>query len=244
MLLKPKAPAIIPATAWDFYGNYRIGGGLPSRRRMLMMAGAGVGATVTLVDSDEDPANLTTYTFSGKTLGTGKIVVGIWQSGGNRTISSITVDGNAASLIVAEESASDGIHIYQYNGNASATGDIVVTLSGANSRCAIAVWLVTGAADAVNDTGFDNDTDTPETTVDVNAGGVVVGYVAGGDIGLRTWTWSNLNEDVDAQVEGNFSHSGASLESASSQTVTVTPDASGSISATRGILVTASWDAA
>jgi len=45
MLWKPKSPAIIhaPAEALDEYGNLRIGGGLPSSRRM-MMAAAGSGA--------------------------------------------------------------------------------------------------------------------------------------------------------------------------------------------------------
>ena len=168
-------------------------------------------ATVTQVDAAVDGTNLTTYTFSSLTLGTGKIVV-CTITADNDTVNTVTVDGNSATAVASLDGSGAPpmrARIWQYNGNTSATGDIVVTHAGSVARCGIVVYLVTGAADAIHDSATQDLTASAlALTMTIPANGVGIGYVYNDN--SQTTTWANLTEDVDGAVEGGSIHSAAS----------------------------------
>lgn len=213
--------------------------------------GFGVGATssnvtISFTDSALDADDLTTYTFSGRALGTAaanrKIIVGILNEDQNNlstTPTSVTVAGVAASLVVFTTQSGavpSGAHIYQADVPAGTTGDIEIVWSDSRLGNTIGLWAVYGASASAHDT----DTSTaspPSVTLTIPAGGVAVGvvYTAGG---TATYTWTNLTENFDATHEGTGTASGASAAFASGQnaTITVTPS-----SATTFAAAFASW---
>jgi hypothetical protein len=204
-------------------------------------------ASVTFTDSDSTGSNLTVYTFSGLSLGTAqtgrKIVVGACGAGGGsaRTITGITVAGSDCTLVkqgtADGESAAD---LYQVELASGTTGDVVVTFSGAPSRAAVGVFAVYDAATAVHDTGGSNANPATDT-LNIPAGGVAIGYQYTGHGSTRTFTWTNLTEDLDQTFDGVYdSQTGASAAFATVQTglaITCTP--SGSTG--RQVMVIASW---
>lgn len=184
-------------------------------------------------------STLTTYSFMACDLGTAaanrKIVVGIKDGIGNAvTISSVTIGGISASQVAVVTSSGDTTAIWQADVPTGTTGDIVVTFSGANSRCGIAVYAVYGAAAAAHATATSIATPL-STSIDVPAGGILIG-VAGSRNAGSTWIWTNLIEDYDQSLSTS-SFTGASDAFASLQTaLTVTCANSGSTTVPQMVL--------
>jgi hypothetical protein len=211
-------------------------------------AAGGSAATISLVDSGSSGTNATSYTFPSKTLGVGRIVVGVFVRGGNAAlpITSLTVGGNAATSRISKITTAGGgdrlCAIFEYDGNTAATGDVVVNLTGTVDNCAVGIWLVTGGG-ALYDTGFALDADPLSTTsCAYPAGGVMVGVAAMNLTGV-TYTWSGLTENIDTTIE-TYAYTMASAAfaaAAASPTISVDNDSGGPASA--GALVLASWEA-
>jgi hypothetical protein len=187
--------------------------------------GAPPATVATFVDNAESDGDLTTYTFAGHAIGdaaTGRhVLVGIGASGGSgqsdRTISSVTVGGNAATavgtLVTSTSTTTTYAVLYIIQVDSGTTADIVVTWSDALVSTGIAVWALYNLLSATP-----TDTATSVTGsnigIDVEARGVIVGYnhtqrnAAGGSV----HTWTNLTERFDEQIDaGNSdSHTGAS----------------------------------
>jgi hypothetical protein len=88
--------------------------------------------------------NLTTYTFTAASLGTAHadryVIVGVASVAGfARTISSATIGGVAATLNHNQNLGFTG-RIISAAVPTGATGDVVLTFSGAMTSCAIGVW--------------------------------------------------------------------------------------------------------
>jgi hypothetical protein len=142
-------------------------------------------------------------------------------------------------VVVNQAAGTDGrTALYQIDFPAQTTADIVVTFSGATTRCAIATWAVYGAKSAAHDTAVST-ADPLTDTINVPAGGVAIGIMRA-DAGVSL-TWSGLTEKFDALTgEGGSLYSGASDAFATLQTgLTVTAD--GSTATTQGSLAAASW---
>lgn len=100
---------------------------------------------VTQVDSGVSSADLSTYTFAGKTLGKGLIVIaGVIRAGTAVTISSITIAGQAAAVQVSSVNGSTSAAFIACVENTAASGDIVINLSAAAARCGVDVFKITG----------------------------------------------------------------------------------------------------
>ena len=111
-------------------------------------------------------ANSTAYTFSSCDLGTAasnrSIVVGVGggqSSSGNRTVSSVTINGVTATKATEQLSFSgDNTSIFFAAVPSGSTGDIVVTFSSSMVRAGIGVWSVTDLGNLL-DTGGSKDVD-------------------------------------------------------------------------------------
>ena len=125
-----------------------------------------------LTDRKFDGDDTTSYTFSDCMLGTGKIIVAALTGNNTVDINGITVDGNTATALTTNEQGGTYMAMFQHNGNTSATGDIVVAMSGTAGRCGILVYLVNNAADSATATA--NSTSNAQTTIDVPEGGLLI----------------------------------------------------------------------
>ena len=177
----------------------------------------------------------TPFTFSDVDLGNTtahKVVVGITHSA-TAAATGITVDGNACALVKNQAASGIFCELWEVNGITSATGNIVVTLGAASSRCSCGGWQVDGAADEYAEA---DSASTPAaiTGLTLPTGGVQIG-IARSNLNV-SWTWSGLGtEDFDAQVDDAFT--GASSLSANSLTdISATPSSSN-----LEVMAVASW---
>lgn len=127
----------------DFYNR--------RRRGLRGLGGLAVGGfSVQKVDAAVDASDLTTYTFAGRQLGAGMIVIaGTIRSGVALTLSSITIASNAASVDVTSVNGNTSMaFIAHLDNNVAATGDVVLNLSAAGARAGITVYRIRGHTQA------------------------------------------------------------------------------------------------
>lgn len=194
---------------------------------------ADVTATFAYAQSASSTSDLTTYTFSSQNLGAAAsdryVIVGIHsRDSGAHAFTGVTVQGITATYVVqASNNASGGslTGLYIVAVPTGTTGDVVVTLDNAAVGCGISLWRATGLASA---TPVDSDSSTasnPTATINTEDG-FAIGVA--NDVGLDTFSWTNLTEDYDAQIEGNSTFSSASATTtAGSLAITATPSSSG-----------------
>lgn len=199
--------------------------------REQVSAGAAA-VNITLTDSSVDATDQTTYTFASQSFGATaadrKIVVGVGARGsGNFTISSVTIGGVTATLVVNSSSGlQDQAALYIADVPTGTTGSVVIVLSTGILRCGIGVWRMIGAASSTpTDTGI-SAADPATTTLTISANGSGVGYGIQIDA-TSTATWTGLNEDFDEVIEATITQSGASLNSGAGGDISVSLDWSG-----------------
>jgi len=190
------------------------------------------GATVDYVTSTNSTSDLSTYTFSGVSLGsTGsnrQIIVGISASVGTagRTISSVTVAGvSATSLVFLNSGFGDSriSSIWIANVPTGTSGDIVVTFSASMGRCGITVYagrnLTSNTPQATNTSG----TSSPLT---LSLTGTTAGFIVAQAMtqnASETFTWTGLTRNINVTVELlTMSSASTNRASGGSATVTVT----------------------
>lgn len=175
-------------------------------------------ATITFVSNPAaQSADQTTYTFSSAALGSAvdrRVIVTIhWGSVAGVTISTVTIAGVSASVVVQEARASAsaaGIVIASIPA-ATTTGNIVVTFSGGAARCVIGISEMIGASSA---TAFNTNTgssDDPTTsTINIPSNGAAIACASAGSTGgANTAAWTGLTEDYDVVGESNRIQTGA-----------------------------------
>ena len=181
--------------------------------------------TLEYVGNAVSGANATAYTFSSHALGTAgatrQVVVG--ASGTTSSViavSTLTVAGVSAALVVASPAAGEGsTELWVAAVPTGTTGDIVVTWASAQARCGIGVWAIFDAATGASATAVSVAAPL-SASLTIPPGGVGIGqaHVATG----ATATWANLTEDFDADTEASRDYSGASSDTAGSPTITCT----------------------
>ena len=203
-------------------------------------ASSGGPATISSVDDSVDATGQTIYTFSSQALGSAggrKIIVLVCGGNGARTVSTLTVAGESASLVKRQQAGVEAtVEIWSVEFSGATTGDVVVTWSGAQNRCFIGVLAAYGAAAAANDTGG-SVADPLSDTLDIPAGGVAVG-IAHND-NTNSFTWTNLTEDWDTKENPQVA-TGASDAFATEQSalaITATDDGA----ASHHCMALASW---
>jgi hypothetical protein len=177
---------------------------------VLLSYGGAAPAAVSFIALTHDTGNVTTYTFSGASLGAEAAdryifvtITAASSTGTARTISSGSIGGVAASIAVQQGAASSSgmtAAIMLAAVPTGTTGDVVVTLSGAGGSCDIGVYRVTGLGSA---TAFDTAVNSDEagggvvsTTIDVPGNGFVIG-VAMFEADVATTTWVGASENYD-----------------------------------------------
>ena len=174
-------------------------------------------------------SDLTTYTFSGESLGVADsdrvIAVGIHgRSGGaGGSISSVTIGGVSATIIQATESATKCGLAYA-SVPSGATGAIVVTFNTGQLGCTIGKWrVVTGTPGPVSSntaTGVGAAPISFATTVPAGGFGIAV---ASAQAGTRAFSWTNATERYDTDQSLDFvDPTGADFESSATVTATCT----------------------
>lgn len=213
------------------------------------VGGSDPSVTVSFQASYTDSSSATTYTFSGASIGTAaadrKVVVGVVgtrAAAGTHTVATMTIGGIAATLVKQQNvSHSDRqtAEIWQAAVPTGTTANIVVTFDAGMRGAGIGVYAVYGAASAAYDTDGSN-ADPMSASIDVPAGGILIGVGVNANGG--TFAWTNLTEKYDELYEalapGN--HTGASDAFAYAQTgltITCDPSAVGSDNA----MALASW---
>ena len=211
-------------------------------RNFFGLGGDGRGkASVTFTDNTVDGTNLTTYTFSSQSLGadapTRKIIVGVVGveslTGG---VSSLTVAGVSASVVIAGANSDVHAEIWIADVPTGTTGDIVVTFSTAKDRAGIGVFRAVGLRSPASATAS-SVADPMSASLFIPSDGIAIGVAA--DANTNTNVWSNLAERYDDIIEADSNQTGASLNNEAVQTPTITCDPSAA--ALAPIMVLASW---
>lgn len=203
-------------------------------------------AVLTYIGTLTSASNLTTYTFTAASIGaarTNRLVVlavqGLTTTG--RTISSVTIGGNAASVAASSASNNSQSGLYYLNVTSGTTADIVVTFSGSNSRCTVHVYTITGLK-SFTPVGADATVSTSSTslnrTIAISKGGCAIG-VAWVGFSPSTITWTNLTKDSGVTNEVQQFSSASASGMAENAGLTIT--AAGSGSAGPASLAVASW---
>jgi len=160
-----------------------------------------------------DTADLSTYTFAGRNFGTEHpyrmCVVGVTcYAPFNRSIDSVTIDGEATTLITA----GTGINPTAIAYVKIPTGtnfDIVVTLSGSASNCRVFNYAFNTYATSALDSGTAINataaTDLSVANIECQAGGCVIAVVRAAASGGITSSWNGTDtavEDNTGALEG------------------------------------------
>lgn len=197
--------------------------------------GAG-GSNLSLVylTSDVEPTNSVAKTWSGVALGTAAfdrvmIVALGYAASPMVTLDALEVAGVAGTMMVGQTSGGSGeyrVELWRFAVPSGTSGDIDVTWSGTTLRSGYHLWAMTGANSTPHDTG--NVTNEPlSDTINVPAGGGLVGAALSG--GTTSNTWTNLTERSDTTLEGGAdAFTGASDTFAGQQSgLTITCDPNG-----------------
>lgn len=184
--------------------------------RVNNLAGFGGGRSpieLSLADKDFDASNLTTYTFSAKSLGLAHSArqLFVLAGGGNvASVSSVTVAGNSTTLDVNVSGTPGGdtsrlVLARVDTDPGGTTGDVVVTFGDTASRCSIAIvraikWLNPGAP-------YDTDSmDNTSLSMNVPARGFSI--VGGFGSGAGPSVVSGVTEYWSEVVESAWEHAG------------------------------------
>jgi hypothetical protein len=187
-------------------------------------AAAAVAATITFTDSsvnttDASVQTFTTQSFSTATASDYIIVLIVARAINPRTISSVTVDGQAASAVAFIDHAPDTndnfAAIYIAPATGAASGTVEVTWSDVVIRCGIGVFVAknlqsTTATATATDSGV-----TLSVSLNVNAGGIALAVLFCTDTTANSWT--GLTERYEDVIETSNLHTGASDAFASTQ---------------------------
>ncbi|MGE0658265.1 MAG: hypothetical protein AB7F36_01690 [Reyranellaceae bacterium] len=211
----------------------------------LLRAAAAAAAPVAIANTanGESTTNSSSYSFSGVSIGAAaadRIVVFCFagDAGSGRTISSVTINGSAATLIQQNASGNIRCGMYALAVPAGTTATLAVTFSGSMNRCMYSAFAITGADGAAAHASGNDVTSTYGVSINVPADGGAIAFAAGRE--AASYSFTGVTEDVDAvSSEGGTSRAAAHDEFASAQTplaIGMTPSAGGD-----HVLLAASW---
>ncbi len=183
-------------------------------------------------DTDLQSASLTTYTFTGKAIGPAAgdryVFVGTFQGFATKTVSSMTIGGISASLVVSKSAASGTAELWMANVPTGTTATIVVTWSGGvDIACGIGVWSATGLSST---TPVDTDTGVISSGTPLVLTSTAGGFALSCGVHPQTSDlfYSGVTEDYDTNAwnpgGGNIGHwaGGSGVTSGSSINVNMT----------------------
>lgn len=172
-------------------------------------------------DSASSTADLTTYTFNSVSFGSETdrnavvIAYGFAGSGGSRNLSSATIGGQSANIVLNGAGSIDGSGLVYATGVTGTSGTVSITMSGACARMGILCWSLynltsTTPHDSASDFGGADGIGSAAITVPAN--GVGIGFCA--FVTGTTPSWSNATKDVDIiGIESAIDFTGARFSS-------------------------------
>lgn len=192
----------------------------------------------------------TTFTYTGIAIGTASatryVVVGLTSiSSAATTITSVTIGGVLATNVITQKKDNGGVDIVQAFYIAAVptgtTANVVVVYSVSQYRAGCATWSLDNLLSATATATASNTADPANASIDVAAGGVLLGFGAQSNSSC-TYTWTNLTEVFDYNGGAdNITMSGASAAFAAAQTaLSVTCDPS-SVGGTGDIMILAAF---
>ena len=158
------------------------------------------------VSSAKDAVNRITYTFSSQNIGaadsTRKVVVCVvgTYSSGTSVVSSVTVGGVSATLVVSDVHNGSYAGIWIATVPIATSADVVVTWASTMLHCGISIYRLLDASSTATET--DSDTVDPiDMVLSPAANTFVIG--TGINYGGASWTWTGITEDVNLAVGEN-----------------------------------------
>lgn len=114
-----------------------------------------VGIARSLIGSDSDASDSTSYSFDVGITESGIYIVGVYgESVSGTGISSVTIDGQAGTEVLDASGTTLTVGFYIVDLQSFADGGVGVTFSNAQDRAGIVVWKLLGRSDSVaDDTG-------------------------------------------------------------------------------------------
>ena len=192
-------------------------------------------------------SNATNYTFAATDIGTAaanrKVIVAAWADSSAatpRTHNSLTIGGVSANLVTSVTdigTAACITSLWELDVASGSTADIVLSTSGGNVRCGIAVWAAYGCAQSSARDTATSVADPADLSVDTLSGGFVVAFAGATGGSAPSNSWTGLTERSDQTIEsGGVSAADSSGLSAStpltiSANYSVTPDRATGVSA-------------
>ena len=181
------------------------------------IAGAGRGpfsltyGSVATVDNPSSP-----HSFTGMTIGAAPtgvetrhvvVTIGMMHNSGAGTVSSVTVGGVSATLVITRGSASAGASVWIYIAEVptGTTATVTITMSGDTSLGAATYILRNRATTTATSSSTAED---PSLNLNIAAGGAAVGVSMVRDGTVSTWT--GLTENFDTDTRSGEWFSGAS----------------------------------
>ena len=236
-------------------GNFGTNGFyLPFSNSVELGVGAGpassTAATVSFLQVVRDSGSGTNYTFSSQNLGTAAtdriIVVHVASersSAGARTVSSLTVAGVSAALVVRNTSPNGDPHeCWEAQVPSGTSGDVVVNHSGALTGCSIALYAVYNAKYQDHYTVTDTGTTLSQTLVIPNNSIAIAGASdVDADIGTGNFTGVTKRFDQAIDVAGSRAIAGGDTSTDSGTGATTIAFAGASSTSTDDALFAAVW---
>jgi hypothetical protein len=199
---------------------------------LIGFAAGGSAATRTFLQKETTQvATQSTYTFTNANIGAeagDRYVVVVFGTHGlaGRTVSSITIGGNAATIHAnsTHNIPGNSTHIAVIAGllvPSGTTATMVINLSGTAARCWCFVYALHGLASTTQTAAATEGQnagagDTISDTIDIPSAGILITAITSGAT-LGTHSWSGATEDSD-ENNGNIAASVASLQGLSAET--------------------------
>lgn len=176
-----------------------------------VVSGGAVLPSLTFVGCTIDNTAQTTYTTVGQSIGTAGatrtvIIIALSRDGTTDfSTSSMTIGGVSASeqADTASTARSNQVAVYSLNVSSGTTADVAVTYSEAIT---VSVICVFAAYDLNSSTKVASTTAVSTTTLTLDANVSANGIVVGGcdNNTVAGFTWSGLNEEIDATDASNY----------------------------------------
>lgn len=212
---------------------------------------AALAASVSLTAHPFTEAAQAAFTFSAQSLGSAslkKIVLGIAgerTAAGDHTISSVTVDGNSATLVKRQSVPTATVEtseIWEVNGITATSGDVVVTWSATMRTCSVGIYQCLNTATASYATAGSN-ADPMNAAISVPAGGILIGVAKNEQAG-GAFTWTNLTEQYDELFFSTTGRVTGACDAFSAEQVSLSITADPSDIADNHAMALASWASA
>jgi hypothetical protein len=163
----------------------------------------------TFTVSDASNSNLTTYTFSGKSIGpasAGRRVFVATFASPVASVTSVTIGGIAATEAVTGTNSGSICALYYANVPTGATADIVVTFNTTAFYSAIGIWYDAGGGD-IGETKTSTSA-TYSDTIAVQENGGLIGVACTQNQGTGRFTFTGVTEDFEQDSGSSGEHMG------------------------------------